>query len=187
MRQDFENKMKLAQTTLSRRDSLKIARRFNAGNGSPCASSPAGTAENVRPFQPSLWDSIHFASPPGVETPGYCHPSLRDKPAANFSKLRRSDLFVENRSAQDSKLRRSGIFLRRKDVAPTELNNFLIALATKIPLLRSCGTTTAGARASARFNVHCGEAREISSPLPVRELKRRERRAPCDVAGAAGI
>lgn len=34
--------MKLAQTTLSRRDSLKTARRFNAGNGSPCASSPAG-------------------------------------------------------------------------------------------------------------------------------------------------
>jgi len=61
----------------------------------------------------------------------------------NFSKLRRSDLFVENRSAQDSKLRRSGIFFRRKDVAPTELNNFLIALATKIPLLRSCGTALA--------------------------------------------
>jgi len=39
--QDFENKMKLAQTTLSRRDSLKIARRFNAGNGLPCASRPA--------------------------------------------------------------------------------------------------------------------------------------------------
>jgi hypothetical protein len=42
----------------------------------------------------------------------------------NFSKLRRSDLFVENRSALDSQLRRSDIFLRRKDVAPTELNNF---------------------------------------------------------------
>jgi len=49
--------MKLAQTILSRRDSLKTARRFNAGNGSPCAS-PAGarvcdpqqlrTAESVR-------------------------------------------------------------------------------------------------------------------------------------------
>src|SRR5882757_11441333 len=34
--------MKSAQTTLSRRDSLKIARRFNAGNGLACASSPAG-------------------------------------------------------------------------------------------------------------------------------------------------
>src|ERR1035437_2763232 len=55
--------MKLAQTTLSRRDSLKIARRFNAGNGLACASSPAGTAENTRPFRPSLRDSIHFASP----------------------------------------------------------------------------------------------------------------------------
>jgi hypothetical protein len=77
-----------------------------------------------------------------------------------------------------SKLRRSGIFRRHKDVAPTELNNFLTALATKIPLLRNCGTATAGARASARFNVHRGEALKISSPLPVRELKRRERRAP---------
>lgn len=73
--------MKLAQTTLSRRDNLKIARRFNAGNGSPCASSPAGTAEPARPFRPSLRDSIHFATPPGVETPGYCRPSLRDKTA----------------------------------------------------------------------------------------------------------
>jgi hypothetical protein len=57
-----------------------------------------------------------------------------------LSKLRRSDLFVENRSAQDSKLRRSGIFLRRKDVAPTELNNFLIALATNMSRLRRCNT-----------------------------------------------
>lgn len=60
-----------------------------------------------------------------------------------LSKLRRSDLFVENQSAQDSKLRRSGIFRRRKDVAPTELNNFLIVLATKIPLLRSWEMTLA--------------------------------------------
>jgi hypothetical protein len=78
-RLDFENKMKLAQTTLSRRDSQKIARRFNAGNGLACASSPAGTAEPARPFRPSLRDSIHFASPPDVETPGYCRSSMRDK------------------------------------------------------------------------------------------------------------
>ncbi len=109
MRQDFENKMKLAQTTLSRRDSLKIARRFNAGNGFDCASSPAGTAENIRQFRPSLRDLNHFTLRPGVETPGYCRSSLRDKMAARSGKLRRSDLFVENRSAQDSKLRRSGI------------------------------------------------------------------------------
>jgi hypothetical protein len=55
VRLDFETKMKLAQTTLSRRDSLKIARRFNAGNGSPCASSPAGmgfeTPEIVTPLE----------------------------------------------------------------------------------------------------------------------------------------
>jgi len=73
--------MKLAQTTLSRRDSLKIARRFNAGNGSPCASSPAGTAENARPFRPSLRDLNRFASQPGVKTPGYCRSSLWDKTA----------------------------------------------------------------------------------------------------------
>ena len=169
--------MKLAQTTLSRRDSLKIARRFNAGNGSACASSPAGAREvsarstsasqetmecsyvplsfhalrtgtvrapsATRQFQPSLRDSIHFATSPGVETPGYGRSSFRDKTAVRFGKLRRSDLFVENQSVQDSKLRRSGIFRRHKDVAPTELNNFLIALATKIPLLRSWQMQTA--------------------------------------------
>ena len=53
-----------------------------------------------------------------------------------LSKLRRSDLFVENRSAQGLQLRRSGIFRRRADVAPTELEIFLDALATKIPRLR---------------------------------------------------
>jgi hypothetical protein len=35
-----------------------------------------------------------------------------------------------------------------------------------------------GARASARFNVHCEATLKISSALPIRELKRRERRAP---------
>ena len=119
---DFETKMKLAQTTLSRRDSLKIARRFNAGNGLDCASSPAGTAEparsfgvgsiaklvgraspraavrqtvlaaredarptefsRCRSFRSSLRDLNHFASQPGVETPGYCRSSLRDKRTA---------------------------------------------------------------------------------------------------------
>jgi hypothetical protein len=37
---------------------------------------------------------------------------------------------------------------------------------------------SAGARASARFNVHGGAALEMSTPLPIRALKRRERRAP---------
>jgi len=107
--------MKLAQTTLSRRDSLKIARRFNAGNGSPCASSPAGaraaarfnvhlheTQEMPAPFsirtlkrrerrapsRSSLRDLNHFATQPGVETPGYCRSSLRDKTAASRSRQR---------------------------------------------------------------------------------------------------
>ena len=38
--------------------------------------------------------------------------------------------------------------------------------------------SSAGARASARFNVHGGAALEMSNPLPIRVLKRRERRAP---------
>ena len=56
VRREFENKMNMAQTNLSRRDSLKTARRFNAGIGLDCASSPGGTAENARPFRPSLRD-----------------------------------------------------------------------------------------------------------------------------------
>ena len=66
----------------SRRDSVRIARRFNAGIASSGAPSPAGTAEPARSFQPSLRDLIHFALQPGVETPGYCRSSLWDKTAA---------------------------------------------------------------------------------------------------------
>jgi len=100
--------MELVQTTLSRRDSQKIARRFNAGNGSPCASSPVGARASARfnvhspetqemsaspsirtlkrrerraPSQPSLRDLNRFASQPGVKTPGYGHSLLRDKTA----------------------------------------------------------------------------------------------------------
>jgi len=58
LRREFETKMNMAQTNLSRRDSLKIARRFNAGIGLDGASSPGGTAENARPFRPSLRDKI---------------------------------------------------------------------------------------------------------------------------------
>jgi hypothetical protein len=56
MRRESKTKMNMAQTNLSRRDSLKIARRFNAGIGLDCASSPVGTAETARPFRPSLRD-----------------------------------------------------------------------------------------------------------------------------------
>jgi hypothetical protein len=71
--------VKWPQTNLksSRRDSVKIARRFNTGIELQCASSPAGTAEHARPFLPSLRDSVHFAAQPGVETPGYCRSPLR--------------------------------------------------------------------------------------------------------------
>ena len=67
MRQDFENKMKLAQTTLSRRDSLKIARRFNAGNGSPCTSSPAGARASAR-FNVHLPATQEMSAPLSVRT-----------------------------------------------------------------------------------------------------------------------
>ena len=165
MRLDFETKMKLAQTNLqsSRRDSLKIARCFNAGIRLVCASSPAGTAEPARPFRPSLPSPLRFrlhrisarrvaatsrdlnpfAAQPGVKTPGYSHPSLRDKTPAQttLSKLRRSDLFVENQSAPAFAALRRGRqsifnFVSRADVAPTELENFSGAVATKIPRLR---------------------------------------------------
>ena len=69
MRQDFENKMKLAQTTLSRRDSLKIARRFNAGNGSPCASSPAGVRSRTRDrFNVHLHEAQEMSAPLSIRT-----------------------------------------------------------------------------------------------------------------------
>ena len=45
------------------------------------------------------------------------------------------------------------------------------------PLLRLV-QWSGGARASARFNVHRGAAQEIPGPLPLRALKRCERRAP---------
>src|SRR5258708_39841725 len=41
------------------------------------ALSPEGTAELDWP-QPSLRDSFLLSFKPGVETPGYCHLSLRD-------------------------------------------------------------------------------------------------------------
>ncbi len=74
---------------LSRRDIMKIARRFNAGNDGKCPS-PAGTADAAAfpalgragiafsESQPSLRDLSASRVPPGVETPGYYRASLRD-------------------------------------------------------------------------------------------------------------
>src|SRR5882672_6303555 len=59
--------MKLAQTTLSRRDSLKIARRFNAGNGLPCASSPPGARASAR-FNVHLHETQEMSAPLSVRT-----------------------------------------------------------------------------------------------------------------------
>ena len=77
-----------------------------------------------------------------------------------LSKLRRSDLFVENRSAQDSQLRRSGIFhfVSRADVAPTELENFLDAVATKIPRLRRWEMPQINSRGSVQGDVNVAPA-----------------------------
>jgi hypothetical protein len=41
-----------------------------------------------------------------------------------------------------------------------------------------CGQQGGGARALARFNVHCGAALEMPRPSAIFTLKRRERRAP---------
>ena len=80
-----------------------------------------------------------------------------------LSKLRRSDLFAENRSAQAAQLRRSGIFnfVSRAEVAPTELENFLDAVATKIPRLRRWEMPQANLRASAQ-----GEGSTGHWPVP---------------------
>ncbi len=46
--------------------------------------SPDGTAEWKRTrvaIQPSIRDSVVCVNCPGVETPGYFHKSLRDKPS----------------------------------------------------------------------------------------------------------
>src|SRR5579862_9626826 len=49
----------------------------------------------------------------------------QSKTSRNLSQLRRSEIFVENRPAQDSPLRRSGIFRGPGYAAPTELNDLL--------------------------------------------------------------
>ena len=64
---------------------MKIARRFNAGNGINQEESPIGTAEMVDKRRInhifSRPPGTHRLSPslPGVETPGYYQMSLRDK------------------------------------------------------------------------------------------------------------
>ena len=114
--------MKLAQTNSqsSRRDSLKIARRFNAGIRLVDASSPAGTAEPSRQFRPSLRGLNPFAAQPGVKTPGYSHPSLRDKnPGA-----RASARFTVRQTGSLEKSGASAIraLKRRERRAPVQIN-----------------------------------------------------------------
>jgi hypothetical protein len=60
------------------KEHLKIARRFNAGNSDP-PPSPEGTAEIVESkFSAVPSELVGSRSVPGVETPGYFRPSLRD-------------------------------------------------------------------------------------------------------------
>jgi hypothetical protein len=54
----------------------------------------------------------------------------------------------------------------------------LATLERAVEQALACAPWSDGARASARFNVHHDGTPELPGPLSVRELKRRERRAP---------
>jgi hypothetical protein len=57
---------------------MKIARRFNAGKSSVHWRAPKGRL-NPR-VRPSLRDLVPSGVEPGVKTPGYCRPFLRNWP-----------------------------------------------------------------------------------------------------------
>ena len=66
----------------SRRDRVRIARRFNAGIRTPQTISPEGTADTTRTvrFQPSLRDSsFSFTAIPALKRRAILILSLRDK------------------------------------------------------------------------------------------------------------
>jgi len=71
-----------AQTILSRKDSVKIARRFNAGNGSRFGSGPVGTDESWCPCLPSLRDT----APENLNALG----EKRDSGTPNFVSISRA-------------------------------------------------------------------------------------------------
>jgi len=76
-----------------------IARRFNAGSSREYRQVPEGRLRwlpIVPEFQPSLRDSYKPDSNPGVETPGYCRVSLRDR---GRSIRRRRGVIVNNTPA----------------------------------------------------------------------------------------
>ncbi len=79
---------------LSRRNGLKTARRFNAGNKSKGAS-PAGTADSAA--APALGRlAIASRIQPNVETPGYHRSSLRaSRPVRRRTNCRNSKRSVE--------------------------------------------------------------------------------------------
>jgi len=73
----------------SRRDAVTTARRFNAGTGErPAARRVARSHVGVRHSgdRSSLQDAGRFApARPGVESPGYCRPSLREGTTRAFT------------------------------------------------------------------------------------------------------
>ncbi len=69
--------------TASRRDRVRIARRFNAARDPVTTESsvPKGRMMSFArgPFKPSLQDSARFCIQPGVKTPGYFRLFLRNR------------------------------------------------------------------------------------------------------------
>ena len=78
---------------VSRRDSVSIARRFNAGNDGPEDPVPKGRLKSCLEGSGSGWGfnrpcgtGLCWFVPPSVETLGYGRMSLRDKPPNPFPK-----------------------------------------------------------------------------------------------------
>ena len=73
---------------MSRRDIVRIARRFNAGNDVPEIPVPKGRLESwwKRGFNRPFGTDFGWCVPPSVETLGYCRMSLRDRLRLDFLK-----------------------------------------------------------------------------------------------------
>jgi len=121
-----------ADREMSRRDNMKIARRFNAGTGSEFDLSPEGTAGIHAHVQPSLRDFTHFVREPGVETPGYCQTSRWDEDGTGARALARFNVVCS--SALDKSKRAAG-----RTVKLAEARVPIKAARTKHFSLRECG------------------------------------------------
>ena len=68
---------------------VRIAQRFNAGMADEHRQVPKGRSNGrarFEPIQSSLRDSYAGSHVPGVETPGYCQESLRDRAGTHLHK-----------------------------------------------------------------------------------------------------